>query len=432
MEKIVDLHIHSKYSRGCSQDLELPKIAEACLKKGIDIVATGDFTHPKWFEHIQKELQEVDDTGLFELKTSPQPTSCQKEGVNPIRFILGTEISCIYKDKDKTRRVHLLIFAPSLQAVEKINTTFDKMGLNRRSDGRPIIGMSAKKLLQLILQADKRCFMIPAHAWTPWYAIFGSKSGYDSLEDCFEELTSEIRAIETGLSSDPLMNHRLSRLDNIILVSNSDAHSLEKIGREANVFYFANEEQVTYEEIKKIIFSGNKKKFLYTIEFYPEEGKYQYDGHATCGVCLSPQQSKKEKNLCPKCKKPLTIGVEHRIDDLADREKSEIPWKRFIPYKYIVPLREILAQVLGVSDQSKKVATEYEHLIKHLGSEFYILIKASEKEILQYTNYSDLWLAINNMRTGRVDLQPGYDGVFGKIGLIGKHEINKPVQKQLI
>lgn len=422
MEKILDLHIHSKYSRSCSRDLELPKIASVCVKKGIDIVATGDFTHPKWFEHIQKELQEVGNTGLFELKNEKNPT----------RFILGTEISCIYKDKDKCRRVHLLIFAPSLQAVEKINIEFDKRGLNRKSDGRPIIGLSAKKLLELILRADKRCFMIPAHAWTPWFAIFGSKSGYDSLQECFEELTDQIGAIETGLSSDPTMNHRLEKLDKITLVSNSDAHSLEKLGREANVFSFAKESEITYDEIKKIIFTGDRKKFLYTIEFYPEEGMYQYDGHAVCNVCLSPKQSKKEKNICPKCKKPLTIGVEHRVDDLASREVGKIPWEKFIPHKYIVPLSEILSQILEVGPKSKKVVAEYEHLIKNIGSEFYILVKAGKEEIEKHAHYPELWRAIDNMRTGRVDLSPGYDGVFGKIGLIGEKEITKPVQKQLI
>ena len=422
MEKILDLHIHSKYSRACSRDLELPKIATMCVKKGIDIVATGDFTHPKWFEHIQKELQEVGNTGLFELKNEKNPT----------RFILGTEISCIYRDKEKCRRVHLLIFAPNLEAVEKINIEFDKRGLNRKSDGRPIIGLSAKELLKLILRADKRCFMVPAHAWTPWFAVFGSKSGYDSLQECFEEMTLQIFAIETGLSSDIVMNRRLNQLDKISLISNSDAHSLDKLGREANVFDFADEKEITYDNIVNILKTGDKKKFLYTIEFYPEEGKYQYDGHAVCNVCLSPKQSKKEKNICPKCKKPLVIGVEHRVDDLADREAGEIPWEKFVSYKYIVPLLEILSQILEVSSKSKKVVSEYEHLIKNIGSEFYILLKAGKEEIEKHTHYPELWLAINNMRTGRVDLSPGYDGVFGKIGLIGEKEITKPVQKQLI
>ncbi len=429
MEKILDLHIHSKYSRACSRDLELPKIAQMCVKKGIDIVATGDFTHPKWFEHIKENLEEVGKTGLFKLTTSPQSSPYKGEEGNPTRFILGTEISCIYKDKEKTRRVHLLIFAPSLQAVEKINLYFDKLGLNRRSDGRPMIGLSAKKLFELILKVDKRCFMIPAHAWTPWYAIFGSKSGYDSLEECFEELTPQIGAIETGLSSDPTMNRRLEKLDKITLVSNSDAHSLEKLGREANVFSFVDENKITYDEIKKIIFTGDKKKFLYTIEFYPEEGMYQYDGHAVCGVCLSPEQTKKEKGICPKCKKPLIIGVESRVNELANRKKSEIPENKFIPHKYIVPLAEILSQILQVGSKSKKVVAEYENLVQNIGSEFYILIKAGEKEILENTKYPKLWLAIDNMRKGKVKLQPGYDGVYGKIGLIGEKEIIKPTRK---
>jgi len=432
MEKILDLHIHSKYSRACSRELELPKIADACLKKGIDIVATGDFTHPKWFDHIKENLEEVGKTGLFELKTPPSPSSYQKEGKSPIRFILGTEISCIYRDKEKCRRLHLLVFAPNLEAVEKINADFDKLGLNRRSDGRPIIGMPAKKLLELILRADKRCFMVPAHAWTPWFAIFGSKSGYDSMKECFEDLSPYITAIETGLSSDIVMNRRLSALDKVVMISNSDAHSLDKLGREANVFNFENEKEITYDNIVNILKTGDKKKFLYTIEFYPEEGKYQYDGHAVCNVCLSPKQSKKEKNICPKCKKPLVIGVEHRVDDLADRDVSEIPWEKFVPYKYTVPLAEILSQILEVSPKSKKVVAEYEHLLKNIGSEFYILLKAGENEIKKHTHYPELWLAINNMRTGRVDLQPGYDGVFGKIGLVGEKEITKPTQKQLV
>ncbi len=432
MEKILDLHIHSKYSRACSPDLELPKIADMCVKKGIDIVATGDFTHPKWFEHIKENLEEVGKTGLFKLTTSPQSSPYKGEEGNPTRFILGTEISCIYRDKEKCRRLHLLIFAPNLIAVEKINTEFDKRGLNRKSDGRPIIGLSAKELLELILRADKRCFMIPAHVWTPWFAVFGSKSGYDSLQECFEEMTLQIFAAETGLSSDIVMNRRLSQLDKITLISNSDAHSLDKLGREANVFDFADEKEITYDNIVKILKTGDKKKFLYTIEFYPEEGKYQYDGHAVCGVCLSPKQSKKEKNICPKCKKPLVIGVEHRVDDLADREAGEIPWKKFVPYKYIVPLSEILAQILGVGSKSKKVVAEYEYLLKNIGSEFYILIKAGKEEIEKHTHYPELWRAIDNMHSGRVDLSPGYDGVYGKIGLIGEKEIKKPVQKSLI
>lgn len=402
-EKILDLHIHSRYSRACSQELELPKIARACEIKGIDIVATGDFTHPAWFEHIKQHLQE-DAAGIYGLENNQSPT----------RFILSTEISCIYKHRDKTRRLHLVILAPEIAAVEKLNRKLEERGINLKSDGRPIMGLKAKELLQTILDVDPRFLMIPAHAWTPWFAVFGSKSGYDALEECFEELTSHIQAIETGLSSDPPMNHRLSALDKITLVSNSDAHSLDNLGREANVFNLA-EGKITYDEIVNIIKSGDKNKFLYTIEFYPEEGKYHFDGHAACEICLAPQETKKQKYFCPKCKKPLTVGVLHRVDDLADREEKNIPTEKFIPHKYIVPLREVIGKVFGVGVKSKKVAKEYNHLIKNLGNEFHILLHCSVADISQHAADKNIALAIENMRAGRVKIQPGYDGIFGVV-----------------
>src|SRR3989339_1456027 len=338
IKQIIDLHIHSKYSRACSPELELPKIALACQQKGIDIVATGDFTHPVWFQHIKDYLEEIK-PGIYELKSKSvesyklQDLSYEKKKT---KFILSTEIACIYKHRDKCRRLHLVILAPSIECVEKFNNELEKRGVNLKSDGRPIMGLSAKEVLKIMFSIDERMMMIPAHAWTPWFAVFGSKSGYDSLEECFEELTPHIRAIETGLSSDPTMNHRLSQLDNITLVSNSDAHSLDKLGREANVFQFQDEKCITYLEIKKIIETGDKKKFLYTIEFYPEEGMYHFDGHRLCKVCLTPKQTKKEKFICPKCKKKLTVGVLHRVDDLADREEKKNQTEKFILHKNIV------------------------------------------------------------------------------------------------
>ncbi len=281
IERILDLHIHSKYSRACSKDLELPKIAKACETKGIDIVATGDFTHPGWFKHMEESLVE-DNGGLYKLKDQNSPT----------RFILSTEVACIYKHRDATRRLHLVLLAPNLEAVAKLNAALEGRKVNLRSDGRPIMGLPAKELLKLMLDIDPGFMMIPAHAWTPWFAVFGSKSGYDNLQDCFEELTPHIKAIETGLSSDPTMNRRLSGLDNIVLVSNSDAHSLEKLGREANVFGFRDEKEIDYTNILKIIKTGDKSRFLYTIEFYPEEGKYHFDGHRACGVSLEPKETK--------------------------------------------------------------------------------------------------------------------------------------------
>lgn len=406
-EKIVDLHIHYRYSRACSKDLDLPNIAKACERKGIDIVATGDFTHPAWFAHIQENLVE-DNQGIYKLKNNDSPT----------RFILGTEISCIYKDKDATRRVHLLILAPSIEAVAKFNQILTDKGVNIRSDGRPIMGLSAKQILQILLDIDPAFMVIPAHAWTPWFAVFGSKSGYNRLEDCFEELTPHIRAIETGLSSDPTMNRRLSALDNITLISNSDAHSLNNLGREANVFSLSD--KPTYTEITDIIKTGERKKFLYTIEFYPEEGKYHYDGHAVCKVCLAPAETKRKHFLCPVCKKNLTVGVLHRVDDLADRQESEIPTEIFVPHKYIVPLKEIIAKVLGVGVNTKKVVKEYDLLINKVGSEFFILLHADIQVIDKHATDKNIALAVANMRTGNVKVSPGYDGIFGSV------EVNLP------
>jgi uncharacterized protein (TIGR00375 family) len=401
-EKILDLHIHSRYSRACSAELELPKIAKACEQKGIDVVATGDFTHPAWIKHIKETLTE-ENRGIYKLKDNSSAT----------RFILGTEISCIYKHKDATRRVHLLILAPNIEAVERFNAVLLAKGVNIRSDGRPIMGLSAKAVLQILLDIDPGFMMIPAHIWTPWFAVFGSKSGYDSLEDCFEELTPHIRAVETGLSSDPNMNHRLSALDNITLVSNSDAHSLNNLGREANVFDLSK--NYNYNEILGVLKTGDRKKFLYTIEFYPEEGKYHHDGHAVCGVVLSPKETKKNKFLCPKCKKPVTVGVLHRVDDLADQDVKE---KKFIPHKYIVPLKEIIAKVFGVGPASKKVSAEYEMMIKKLGNEFEILLNKDIKKIEKVVSDKNIAPAIANMRTGNVKVKPGYDGIFGSVEVI--------------
>jgi uncharacterized protein (TIGR00375 family) len=410
-DKILDIHIHSRYSRACSPDLELPKIARACEIKGIDIVATGDYTHPAWFAHIKGSLIEENE-GIYKLKNENSKT----------RFILSTEISCIYKHKDATRRVHLLILAPNIAAVDKFNRILEERGINIRSDGRPIMGLSAKEALKIILDIDPGFIMIPAHIWTPWFSVLGSKSGYNSLEECFEELSLHIRAAETGLSSDPPMNRRLSILDNITLVSNSDAHSPDNLGREANVFSFADDAEITYKEITRIIKEGDRRKFLYTIEFYPEEGKYHFDGHRDCGVVLSPKETKKNKFLCPKCRKPVTVGVAHRVEDLASREMEEIPKDKFIPHKYIVPLREVLAKIFGVGAKSKRVALEYDRLINNIGNEFHILLDAEPELIKKNTAEPAIAEAIANIRAGKVRVSPGYDGEYGKVEVLGGRE----------
>jgi len=400
MQQILDLHIHSKYSRACSKHLELPIIAKEAEKRGIDIVATGDFTHPAWFAHMKEHLVE-DTPGIYKLKSGESKT----------KFILGTEIASIKKHKEKTRRVHLCIFAPNLEVVEKFNAKLEEGGFNLKSDGRPILGMTSKDILQFMLDVDERMVMIPAHAWTPWFGIFGSKGGYNSLEEAFDELAPNIFAIETGLSSDPPMNWSWSHLDNITLISNSDAHSPAKLGREANVFHFKNEKDVSYDEIMKILREGDRKKFLYTIEFYPEEGKYHADGHRDCEFFCDPAETEKLKGICPVCKRPLVIGVQNRTHELRDQDPNA---KGRIPFKHIIPLPEILANVYSCGVNTKKVSNMYEHMISEIGNEFFILLDAELKVIKEKTD-DVIAEAIEKMRKGDVFVRPGYDGEFGII-----------------
>jgi uncharacterized protein (TIGR00375 family) len=289
----------------------------------------------------------------------------------------------------------------------------------------------AKEIVRIAVSIDPRIMVIPAHAWTPWFAVFGSKSGYDSLEDCFEEYTSEIFAIETGLSSDPPMNQRWSALDSITLISNSDAHSLDKLAREANVFLFEREASITYDEIRRILKEKDTNRFAYTIEFYPEEGMYHYDGHRSCKVSLTPEEAKREKLLCPECKKPLTIGVMHRVATLADR-KNASEAKGSIAHRYIVPLREIIAESFDVGVASKRVAKEYDQLLSKLGTEFFILLHASIEEIEKNTTDKNIARGIKNMREGKLSITPGYDGVYGVVHVFSGKEYHTPQQKELL
>ena len=417
MRVIADLHIHSKYSRACSKDLELSNIARWCEKKGIEVCATGDFTHPVWFSDIKNELEETSE-GAYELKSKKSPT----------KFILGTEISCIYKKNDQVRRLHHNVYFPKLADVEKFIKALEDRGCNLRSDGRPIIGLSSQELLKIMLDISSESIIIPAHAWTPWFAIFGSKSGYDSIEECFEDLTPHVHAIETGLSSDPPMNWRLSALDKIMLVSNSDAHSLPNLGREANAFDL---EEINYKNIFDIIRNCETKKFLFTIEFYPEEGKYHYDGHRDCKVRFSPAESKKHRGICPQCGKKLTLGVMNRVDKLADYDDGRKP-KNFVPYKSIVPLDEILAEVFDQGVKTKKVNEAYEAMINKLGTEFEILLDTPVEEIK--THFGEMaGEAISRVREGRMIVEPGYDGEFGTVKIFSQEEkeAGKPKQKAL-
>ncbi len=414
---IADLHIHSRYSRACSPELTLENIAKWSKIKGLNLVATGDFTHPVWFKEIETKLQE-NGNGFLSLRDND----------NGMRFILGTEVSCIYSQGGKTRRVHLCLFFPKIADVRKFNEKLSGAGKNLKSDGRPILGMSAKQILQIMKEINKDAVMIPAHAWTPWFSVFGSKSGFDSLEECFEELAPEIFAIETGLSSDPAMNWRLSQLDKIALVSNSDAHSLPNLGREANVFDL-DVAKTSYQYFFQTIKEKNPKKFLKTIEFYPEEGMYHYDGHRACGVSLTPKQSKKNKNLCPVCKRPLTIGVLNRVEELADRDEGFVP-SNVVPYDSLVELDKIIGEALGIkSRNSKAVQAEFDNLIKKGTSELNILMDLSYTELKKIT-LPEIVEGIRRMREHELKIKPGFDGEYGKVTIFSSQE-KKERQKKL-
>jgi len=416
MRRIVDFHIHSKYSRATSKNLDLHEIAKWSKIKGLDIVSCADFTHPRWFEHIKKTLQE-DGSGLLSHSEYPG-----------VQFMLTTEVACIYRHNDATRRLHHVLLSPSIESVSKINELLTKYGAKLASDGRPILGMSSKDLLKIVKEADEKNELIPAHVWTPWFALFGSKSGYDSVEECFEELTPYIFALETGLSSDPEMNWALSQLDDYVLVSNSDAHSGPKLGREANVF---NMKEDSYEEIIDILKTKDKKRFLYTIEFFPEEGMYHYDGHRACGVRFTPEQTKKAKSACPQCKKSLTVGVMHRVDNLRDRKFGETH-KNAIPFKKIIPLPDILADYVQTkSTTSVKVKKYFDAIIQHGSNEFRVLLDMDEAELKKIMP-KELADGIIRIRKGDVSLTPGYDGVYGTVSVFSELQRKSAAQQVLL
>ena len=423
MRYIADLHIHSKYSRACSSRLDLENIEKWCQIKGVDIVACADFTHPKWFAELKSKLKSAGN-GLYELAGD------KKQAAQPVYFFPSTEVSCIYSKGGKVRRLHVLIFAPTLEVVAKINEKLGALG-KLASDGRPILGLDAKDLLKIILEIDERCLVIPAHAWTPWFAVFGSKSGFDSLEECFEELAPHIYAIDTGLSSDPAMNWRLSKLDNLSLVSHSDAHSPENIGREADVFEInVKKTPNLYDEICRIIKEKDRTKFLYTIEFYPEEGMYHFDGHRDCKVRLSPEETKKHKGICPKCGRPVTVGVMNRVAELADRDVGSKP-QNFVSYKSLVGLDDVIAEALGVfGRKTKAVLGEYQNLINKAKSEFNVLLDLTYDELLKIT-LPEIVEGVRRNREGKVFIEPGYDGTYGVVKLFGEEERKKFKQTSL-
>ena len=412
MKVVADFHLHSKYSRATSPLMNLESLDKWSKIKGIKVLGTGDFTHPLWFRNLKENLEPAE-PGLYKLKKSN----------SGVRFILTAEISNIYSKNGRGRRVHNLIFAPSFETVEKINTQLGWIG-NLKSDGRPILGLDSKELVKIVLSVSQNCFIVPCHIWTPWFSLFGSKSGFDSLEECFEDYSKYIFSGETGLSSDPAMNWRLSALDKITLISNSDAHSPAKIGREANVFDFEN---LDYSAIFSAIKNKDLKKFLYTIEFYPQEGKYHYDGHRNCGISCSPQESKKYNNLCPVCGKFLTIGVLNRVEELADRPVGFKP-ENVVPFKSLVPLREIISESLSLGSETKEVEKEYNNLIEKFGEEFKILLESSQGDLESATS-PEISEGIIRAREGNVYIEPGYDGVYGKVKIFSREE-KKDLSKQ--
>ena len=412
MRIVADLHIHSPYSRAVSKEMTLENLDYWARLKGITVMGTGDFTHPAWIKEIKTKLEPAEQ-GLYKLKSEIRSTKSETNSKFQIqnsetRFMLTVEISSIYSKGGKTRRIHNLIFAPSIEAAEKINAALGWQG-NLKSDGRPILGLDAKQLAKVVLDADPKAMIVPAHCYTPWFSVFGSMSGFDSLEECFDEYTKYIYAVESGLSSDPAMSWRNSKLDKIAIISNSDSHSLQRIGREANVF----DTELSYDGIVEAIKSHDPRKFLFTIEFYPEEGKYHYDGHRLCGFSCGPEDTKKLNKLCPKCGKPMTVGVEYRVQELADRPPGYRP-ESAIPYKSLVPLDEIIAESLGVGTASKKVKEEYKNLVGKIGSEFAVLVDASRAD-LERAAIPQVAEGIMRVREGRVQIEPGYDGEYGKV-----------------
>ncbi|MBI5369848.1 DNA helicase UvrD [Candidatus Uhrbacteria bacterium] len=435
MRTIVDWHIHSKYARACSKDLVLPTIAPWCVRKGIDVVTTGDWTHPEWFKHIKECLVE-ERQGIFRLRPSTgsgstmlSPERAKRVEGKETEFMLVQEVSQIYKKGDKTRRVHNLIFSPSIETCEKVIAMMQARGFNLKADGRPILGIDSEELYVRLKEIDEKMIVVPAHAWTPWYAIFGSKSGFDSIEECFGSMTPYIYAIETGLSSDPAMNWKLSALDSVVMISNSDAHSPRNLGREANVFSF--DEPPTFDDFVRVLKEKDASKFLYTIEFYPQEGKYHFDGCAACQFSCAPSESKKIDYRCPHCKRPLTLGVHHRVEALADRPHSSA--KGHIPFRSIVPLAEIIAEVFGVaSTTSKRVQEEYFRLTDHHANEFTLLLDTPLEDIRRWASDPLLAEAIDRMRTGHLTIKPGYDGLYGQVKIFGEHGAPKPKQANLL
>ena len=409
MEFIADFHIHSKYSRATSRDMDVKHLAEWAKLKGVTLMGTGDFTHHLWLEELKHTLEDCEN-GLY-----------KHAG---IYFMLTAEVSSIYSKNGRTYRIHNLIFSPSFKSVDKINERLGRIG-NLASDGRPILGLDAAELARIVFDIDENCMIVPGHIWTPWFSVFGSMSGFDKIEDCFEAQTEKIFALETGLSSDPTMNWRLSALDRFTLISNSDSHSPSRIGREANVFNC----ELDYKTIREVLRTKDKKRFLYTIEFFPEEGKYHFDGHRLCGIRWSPQETKAHNGKCPKCGKNVTVGVVNRVEKLADRKEGFIP-DNAIPFKNLVSLDQIIAETKGVAKTSVGVERDYRSYLSNFGTEFDILMRASKEDLIKKLP-AKVVEGIMRARAGKISIKPGYDGEYGIISIFDKDAPEEKHEQQL-
>lgn len=411
MKMIADLHIHSRFSMATSKEGTPENLDFWARKKGISLIGTGDFTHPVWREELKERLVS-EGNGLYRLRDEYVKEESRKFPGEGTRFVVSGEISSIYKKNGKTRKVHNVILLPSLEAADAMAQRLEKIG-NIHSDGRPILGLDSHDLLEMMLDVCPEGILIPAHIWTPHFSVLGAKSGFDSVEECFEELAPYIHALETGLSSDPAMNWRISKLDRYQLVSNSDAHSPSKLGREANLLDI----DCSYEGLYRAIQTGEGLEG--TVEFFPEEGKYHFDGHRKCGVSLSPVEAERLGGICPVCGKKLTMGVDHRVEQLADRAEGFVK-KDGKKYESLVPLPEVISACMGYSTASKKVQGCFEQLIQTLGTEFDILRNVPSEDIKSCAG-ERIAEGIENVRTGNVKRIPGYDGEYGKIELFDEN-----------
>lgn len=441
----MDLHLHSRFSRAVSQRMNLNNMYIWGRKKGINLLSIADFTHPIWFREARSQLEKVG-SGIYKLKDTRQAKQelgalVQKEFLGPY-FMLSTEVSSIYTENGVPHRIHNLIFSPSFEIAEKINATLIKMGINLSSDGRPILGLSSRVLAQALFEIDRKIAIIPCHVWTPWFSLYGSRSGYDRIADCFGEFSKYIFAVETGLSSDPSMNWRINELDSRSIVSFSDAHSMQKMGREATVLKTKNDEritnnEITYDNILNAFIRGKERVFeiAYTIEFYPEEGKYHWTGHRLCKVSYSPQDDKIKGTICPVCSRPLTVGVMHRVEELAkvksnnfklSKDEFGVVWMQDInnlrpPYVSLVPLLEILSESLKSGTGTATVLSVFERLVNHFGSEHEVLFRVPIDEIRNVSG-EKVAEGITKVRSRAIKIIPGFDGEYGEVSIWNEEE----------